>query len=371
MFVAAIWVWPAIFNVVERLVQVRLSGWDRPSAIDLIFSAGDWLIYALVTPVIFRITNRWPVVRPHVRQRILIHLGFALLFCFVWATAGKALQFGLGALFAPERLSKVVSTGASPGAALARDVASWILTTLPFGMVVYTTVAGMAHAFTYFVEARDRDVQLARVSEQLTAARYATLQAQLNPHFLFNTLNTIAVFVRDGDRTGAVRIVEQLSSILRRTLGRGPSNEVQFGEEIELVDTYLAIERARFPDRLRAEIRVPQVLLRAAVPSFALQHLVENAIRHGIAKRDAGGTVTVIAARTDDSLVITVEDDGAGIGPGDVRPGHGIANTRERLAALYGADGSLEIAPRAGGGTIATLRIPYREMAREETDAAR
>jgi LytS/YehU family sensor histidine kinase len=192
------------------------------------------------------------------------------------------------------------------------------------------------------------------------------LQAQLNPHFLFNTLNTIAVLVRDDDRQGAVSIVEHLSELLRRTLTRHRANEVTLGEELELVRQYVAIEQARFSDRLRPDFKIPDSLLSAAVPSFSLQHLVENAIRHGIAPHPDAGLLLVTAERIDDILQITVVDDGAGIDPQAPTPaGHGIDTTRERLRALYGAKASLQIARRAEGGTIATLRVPYREMGPE------
>ena len=370
MFVAAIWIWPAIFNVVERVGQVSLSGWDPPSASDLIFSAGDWLIYAIVTPVIFWISRRWPVVRPHVARRMLVHVAWALLFCVVWATGGKVLQLLLGLLFMPAKVQAAISAaGSSLAVQVAKNVGSWILTTLPFGAVVYATVAGMAHAIEYFGEARERELQLARLNEQLTGARYAALQAQLNPHFMFNTLNTIAVLVRDGERAGAVRIVEQLSDILRQTLSRHRTAEVTLGEELQLVETYLDIERARFPDRLRAEVRADAALHSAAVPGFALQHLVENAIRHGIAKRAEGGHVRIAGRREADMLVVTVTDDGPGIAGVSFAPGHGIANTRERIRSLYGARASLELAEAPGGGAMATLRLPYREIAPEAVPA--
>jgi LytS/YehU family sensor histidine kinase len=116
-------------------------------------------------------------------------------------------------------------------------------------------------------------VQVARLSEQLAGARFAALQAQVNPHFLFNTLNTIAVLVRDDDRQGAVSIVEHLSELLRRTLSRHQADQVSLREELEFVRQYVAIEQARFSDRLRPEFRVDDSLLAAMVPSFALQHL--------------------------------------------------------------------------------------------------
>jgi two-component system LytT family sensor kinase len=175
-------------------------------------------------------------------------------------------------------------------------------------------------------------------------------------------LNTIAVLVRDDDREGAVRIVEHLSEMLRRTLSRHRANQVSLGEELELVRQYVAIEQARFSDRLRPEFRVPDSLLPAVVPSFALQHLVENAIRHGIAREPDAGVLIVAARRDGEMLEITVSDDGVGIDPDAVMPaGHGIENTRERLRALYGENASLQIMRRAEGGTIATLRVPYQE----------
>jgi len=205
----------------------------------------------------------------------------------------------------------------------------------------------------------------------LVEARLAALTSQINPHFLFNTLNTIAVLVRDNERAGAVRIVEHLSELLRSTLNRQRTNEVTLGEELELVRQYVAIEQARFSDRLRPEFRIPDGLLSAAVPSFALQQLVENAIRHGIARRTDAGLLIIAAEREGDFLQLTVTDDGLGIDPQlTPPPGHGIENTRERLHALYGARASLEIMPRPEGGTIAILRVPYRELRPEPNSEA-
>ena len=363
MFVSAIWLWPAVFNVVTRVLQGKLQGWDPATPGELFFQFGDWIAYALVTPFIFRISDRWPVVRPHIGRRMLVHLGFALLFCVVWALVGKILQAGLFWIFEREQFhAEIAKAGPNLGLVLAKNVASWILTTIPFGVVVYTTVAGLEHAISYFTTARDRELQLARISEQLTSARFAALQAQLNPHFMFNTLNTITVLVRDGDRAGAVRIVEHLSELLRRTLSRHRASEVSLGEELELIDQYLAIEQARFPDRLRATVDVPAAIRAAAVPAFAVQHLMENAIRHGVARREDAGQVRVTARREGDSLVIAVSDDGPGIGTGPSPAGHGLENTRERLRALYGEAASLTVAAAVESGTVATLRVPYRVM---------
>lgn len=334
-----------------------------PPLHQLLFSGGDWLVYAILTPPIFAVSRRWPVERPHIRSRVLLHLAVAVLFCVAWAVSGKLLQLAIGSFVD----ARALEHGLAP-----REWVSWIFTTLPFGVVVYFFVAGIAHAIRFFTQAREREVQLARLSEQLAGARFAALEAQVNPHFLFNTLNTIAVRARDGDTAGTVRMVEQLSELLRRTLRRHRASEVRLDEELDLVQQYLAIERARFSDRLRPAFEIDEAVRGAAIPSFALQHLVENAIRHGVARRTGAGLIEIRARRDGAALEVLVSDDGAGIGQQATIPdGRGIANTRERLRGLYGDEASLEISPRTGGGTRATLRVPYREIERETDDGER
>jgi len=359
MIVSAAWILPAVFAAINRIVQARLLGWEPATIRDVLFQGGDWFLYALLTPGVFAVSRRWPLTRPNLVRRALLHLLFSVLFCVAWASCGQILRLVLALIFARD----VVTGGSEFWRQFGVEWLSWIFITLPFGVAVYLCVVGIEHAIRYFIEVREREVQLARVSEQLADARFAALQAQVNPHFLFNTLNTIAVLVRDDDRQGAVRIVEHLSELLRRTLSQHRANQVSLGEELELVREYVAIEQARFSDRLRPEFHVPDSLLAAVMPSFALQHLVENAIRHGIAREPDAGRLVIAARRDGEMLEITVTDDGVGIDPSVPIPeGHGVDNTRERLRALYGDRASLEIARRVDGGTIATLRVPYREV---------
>ncbi len=373
MLGSAVWIAPAIFATLSNVAQRRMQKEPPPNLAELLFIGGDWLIYAIVAPAIFAVCNRWPVVKPFVRQRMALHVGFALLTCVAWAVGGKILQFGLNFTLRRDEVTKFIAALPDPiWLAITSDVVGWVFVTLPFGVIVYTCVAVLAHAMRYLSEAQEREVQLARVSEQLAGARFAALQAQLNPHFLFNTLNTIAVRARDGDSVGTVRMVEQLSDLLRRTLTRHRSSEVSLEEELDLVRQYIAIEEARFPDRLKVIVESDSSLHQAAVPGFALQHLVENAIRHGIARRPGAGTVQVVARRDGDYLELTVSDDGAGLAESTPMPaGHGIENTRERLRALYGDKSSLTLTGRPGGGTIATMRIPFTELAMEAGVAER
>lgn len=362
MIVSAAWILPAIFAVINRIAQAPLRGWEPATTRDLLFEAGDWFLYAFLTPGVFAVSKRWPLTRPNIARRAFMHLIFSILFCVAWASGGQLLRLVLLLTFAPDVFQTAMQNGAEQfWRQFGVDWLSWIFTTLPFGAAVYLCVVGIEHATRYFVEAREKEVQVARLSEQLSSARFAALQAQLNPHFLFNTLNTIAVLVRDGDRQGAVRIVEHLSDVLRRTLTHHQANEVTLGEELELVRQYVAIEQARFSDRLRPEFEIPDSLLPAMFPSFALQHLVENAIRHGIAKHTDAGMLRVAATRDGEVLQLTVMNDGVSIDPKVVPPpGHGIANTRERLRALYGDKASLEITVRQEGGTVAVLRVPLK-----------
>jgi LytS/YehU family sensor histidine kinase len=349
MIVAAAWVIPAVLGAVDSVGQHLVWG-GTLSLGEVLFTSFDWLMYGAFTPLIFKLSARWPLTRRTLSANVPRHLAFALFFCVAWATAGTILR----AIIAPHSFN----------GGIWHFYASWVLTTLPFGASVYLAMVGIEHAIRYFTEARDRETQLARLSEQLTTAKLSALQAQLNPHFLFNSLNTVSVLVRDSETRRATEVIEHLSDVLRRTLSRTRAAEVSLEEELELVREYLAVEQARFSDRLRPTIAVPAELLSAAVPSFALQHLVENAIRHGISRRTEAGRLTITAARRDDLLEIVVIDDGAGL-HGDVGvPGHGLANTRERLRTLYGDAASLDVRS-TNAGTEARLVLPYHEIVLE------
>ena len=348
MLVSLAWLGPSILAAIDALAQQRI--WGQPlNVLGALFTSIDWFLYALLTPGVFVLARRWPIARPHLVSRVALHVAFSIVFSAAWAGAGTILKM----LLQPNSMQQGVG----------KFAVSWFFTTLPFGCAVYLAMVGVEHAIRYFTEARERDLQLARLSEQLTSARLAALKAQLNPHFLFNSLNTITVLMREGDTVSATLVMEQLSDVLRLTLSRTQENEVTLEEELDLVRQYLAVERARFPDRLRPEFAIAPDTVYAAVPSFGVQHLVENALRHGIAKRSDAGRITISSRRDGDMLEITVKDDGPGTTASAAQlPGHGLANTRERLRTLYGERASLEVIPAAGAGTIARLRIPFHEV---------
>jgi hypothetical protein len=302
----------------------------------VIWHAAEWLILGALTPLTYALGRRFPLRRPHLARDLAVHVGGSLVLCVLWACAGVALG---GAL-------RTGRDGPPP-------LASWLLTSLPWSVFMYFTVLGCVYAFSYFFEAREREAPAWRLAAQLSEARLAALRSQVHPNFLFNSLNAITVLVRDQDTKGAARMLGLLSDVLRTALRTDPSQEVRLEEEVRFVERYLAIEEVRFSDRLRTRIEVDDSLRGAAVPGFVLQPLVENAIRHGIAKRSEPGLVEVRAVRDD------------GPGPGDRREerwGVGLANTRDRLEMLYPGRGRVELAAVAGGGTVATVRLPYRAL---------
>jgi LytS/YehU family sensor histidine kinase len=184
---------------------------------------------------------------------------------------------------------------------------------------------------------------------------------QLNPHFLFNTMNTIAMLVRKQESDEAVRTIAGLSDLLRYVLEDTKTHEVPLRQELEFVERYLAIEQIRFADRLKVSVHADPDTLDGHVPNLLLQPIVENAIHHGIASRSSASLIEVTARRNKDMLVLTVRDDGPGLaGATDKRTdGVGLGNSRARLAQLYGEVQSLQLANASSQGAIVTISLPF------------
>ncbi len=207
---------------------------------------------------------------------------------------------------------------------------------------------------------RRRELEAARLAAQLSESRLQALSMELRPHFLFNTLNAISGMVW-ADQAKADAMVLQLSELLRRTLEAGESPTTSLAEERHVLELYLAIQQVRFGERLTITVDVPRALEDAEVPRFLLQPLVENAFQHGLAPKRGPVSVAVRAARDGERLVLSVADDGVGLPPAaDLVESTGVGNMRRRLTALYGAAPSLELRPRAEGGTEVVVSLPYR-----------
>lgn len=227
----------------------------------------------------------------------------------------------------------------------------------------YSAIVGVLHAVAYHHMVRVREQRAAQLETDLARAQLGNVAAYLRPHFLFNTLNSIAILIADDPKL-TERMVAELSDLLRASLTAEPQRQVRLDEELAFTDKYLAIERVRFPDRLRVRVEASEEARRALVPHLILQPLVENAIRHGIAPLEAGGSVAVAAARHNGHLQVIVRDDGVGVTPDDlaepVGTGIGLLGVRARLTSLYGSDHQFDVRSGEPSGTVATIEIPYR-----------
>jgi sensor histidine kinase YesM len=231
-----------------------------------------------------------------------------------------------------------------------------------FGMelLIYGFVFGITGIVRFQIQAQREALKSLELEQQLSAAQLRALQMQLEPHFLFNTLNAITTLVELGRSSDASRMLFHLNSILKSTLNRTVPEKVPLSQELNVVENYLAIEQVRFADRLRIEIKVEPGALDGLVPCFLLQPIVENAIRHGIANCENSGVVEAYARREGSTLRMRVRDSGSGQA-GCATNGHGIGlkNTRERLAHFYHDDFAMHAEPLKSGGFEVSIAIPY------------
>ena len=314
---------------------------------EVIFAGSEWLFLGALTPIPYLLARRYPLRRGAIGRAVAAHFAGALALCVGWASLGVSLAMLLRRYPARENLL--------------RGYVGWILTSLTWSVLMYFTILCCVFAFTYYREARERESQQARLAAQLAEARLGALRMQLNPHFLFNSLNAITVLVRDQNTRDASRMLELLSGVLRQVLQSEKRHEVTLDEELRFLKQYLAIEQVRFSDRLRVRWSIEPTVRDALVPCFILQPLVENAVRHGVAKLSEEGLIEVTARESGGDLVLSVRDNGPGYRPSS-DAGVGLANTRARLETLFGKAAQLQVV-RAEGGTSATVSFPLRRRA--------
>jgi hypothetical protein len=311
-----------------------------------------WVSVVIVSPWCAFMAWRFPVHRGNLPVALLIHLGGAAVF----VALHLALLNGFHRLMA----------AAHPilgGHHLLHRYVFYI----GMEMSIYAAIVVVVMLLEARREAAERRVAAARLEKSLAGARLESLQAQIRPHFLFNTLNALAVLARRGDGAAVDHAIGDLGELLRASFDHGGRHEIPLGEELELVERYLALQRIRFPDRLAVEWDVDGEARAALVPALLVQPLVENALEHGLARAN-GGRVRIGARRAGDALELEVLDDGpgfaAGAGPaGAGAPGAGgvgLANTRERLALLHGAAASLVCSEGPDGGGRVRIRLPWR-----------
>jgi two-component system, LytTR family, sensor kinase len=348
-------IWTAI-GLVFALPGLAAGGHWRPQ---LLASLAQWWSWGLLAPAIVAVDQWLPFSSKQPVRRVVAHLFLSLAFTavYVYLFAMVIAMMGLGSwsrLFGLQLLIGAV-----------RGMFLW-------SVLVYCLIVGVWQAYLYHQRYLSGELRMERLERSFSEARLNALRMQLDPHFLFNALNTISAQVEREPRL-ARQMIEHLGDLLRLSLENKDRQEVLLLEEMAFLEHYLAIQRIRFGDRLRFDTNIAQEVKYALIPCLVVQPLVENAIRHGISSRATGGRVSVTAQRIEEQIEIRVTDDGIGLPPGwtlEASAGLGLSVTRERIRGLHPDGGSRFVVRRLrSGGTEALIHLPLRFS--PETDATR
>lgn len=338
----------AVVLAVVEAIEVKLQALSNGGSNDqlgwmILLLTLPWLIFVSLLWGVRWLVRRWPFGRGKNRAAIAAHVIGALLFPIIH----------IGLLCAAQVATRTTTL-------TLREAVLMVMFYYLRGVVHFTLAAAVMHAIDASRLAREREVAAAELQASLVEARLATLRAQLSPHFLFNVLNAIAMFVRAGREAEALEILHQFAELLRGFLRERQSELVTLGEEIEFAERYLEIQRARFEDRLRVAFEVSDESRQSRVPSFLLYPLVENAVKHGLGARMGGGSISVRARTEGDRIVMEVEDDGPGIAGSAATGGTGLGlvNLRRRLENIYQGAASVSLTASHPHGAIARVVLP-------------
>ncbi|HVE80022.1 MAG TPA: histidine kinase [Gemmatimonadaceae bacterium] len=342
------WTGVAFIFATQNYIVLAGMGQARPWLELLVTQIASWWVWAFLTGPVVAVSRRVPSVNDRPGAAAAGHLAAAAAFALVGATIEGAVRHLLPWYRGRHTLADEVQL-------------AW-RQFLDFDLLIYFLIAGVAGALAYARVLREREVREAQLHTQLVQAQLDVLAMQLQPHFLFNTLHAIAGLVEEDPRRAA-HMLARLGDLLRYSMQRERRTVVPLAEELEFLEHYVAIQEARFDERLRVVFDVGAGTTAAAVPPLLLQPLVENAIQHGVARRATRGTITVSAQRHNGTLALAVCDDGPGLPLTEGRLPHegiGLANTRARLQQLYADAHRFEWRNGAGGGAELRIELPYR-----------
>ncbi len=339
---------------------VALGGPPVEWATLLILNCAYWYLWALFTPAIVWLSQHYRFERQGLIRAVLVHLPSVALFSFGHIAAMGGVQWWIAAT-------------AGRTFPWWEEVQRSVLQYIDWEMMTYWAIAGLSHAVLYYRESKDRAVRASQLETRLVEAQLQTLQQQLHPHFLFNTLHAVSALMHR-DVEAADRTLMRLSDLLRMTLETIGQQEIALHAELDFLSKYVQIEQTRFADRLIVRYDIQPDTYDCLVPNLILQPLVENAIKHGVAKKAGAGHIDISARRDGDKLLLEVRDDGVGLSEDALtalQKGIGVSTTRARLQHLFGADYRFEFHRQATGLAV-VVAIPWR-TASDETmpDAGR
>jgi two-component system, LytTR family, sensor kinase len=351
LWIAAIWCAGGLFDASQTVFIMHAEGRHHPWLPLFTTELASWLPWALATPLVVGLARQFPIIRGTSVRTLAVHLA---AFAAVSALAGSWSAW-LQVLFNPWGNRKWPTF-----------VDTWT-TTLAFQAFTFLIAYALILTVTYLVDAREnitrQMTETARLNEELSRAQLAALRRQMEPHFMYNALHSIAGLVRDQRNDAAVSMIVGLSEFLRRASEDSHRSQVTLAEEVEYLQRYLELQKVRFGERLQVSVDIPAELLRAQVPNLLLQPLVENAIKHGISKRIAGGSVRVAGACHNGTLSLSVYNDDRSLltdWPA-TRAGVGLSNLRTRLQILHGRESGLQLRRVDAAGVEVVVTLPFTE----------
>jgi two-component system LytT family sensor kinase len=351
IWIAAIWCAGALFDASQTILIMHAMGGRRSWLSPFVVEFVSWLPWVFATPLIVELARRRPIVHGGVLKAVFAHLAaFAII-----STIAEAWSAMLRVIFNPWHHNPPPIF-----------VNTWY-TALTDQILTFVIAYALILTVTYVVDSREKMerqvIETARLNGELSRAQLAALRGQMDPHFMFNTLNSIVGLVRDQRNDAAVGMIVGLSEFLRRSSEDSHRAQVTLTEEVEYLQRYIDIQKVRFGDRLRVSLDIPVELADALVPNLLLQPLVENAIKHGVSKRIAGGQIRVAGTRCDGALRLTVYNDGLWVREDlEATPGGvGLGNLRTRLQILHGDRSELLLRPVDTGGVEVVVTLPFLE----------
>ena len=326
---------------------LRLGRTDAEVRTLLFLNLSYWYLWAAFTPVIVWLSQRFRFEWQGLTRALLVHVPSVVVFSLGHIAAMAGVQWWLAATWGRSFYWW-------------EEVQRSVLQYFDWEMMTYWTIVGLSHAVLYYRESKQRAIRTAQLQTRLVEAELKTLQQQLHPHFLFNTLNAISVLMHR-DVEAADRTLIRLSELLRLSLENCGHREITLASELDFLEKYVLIEQTRFADRLVVRYDIEPQTLDTLVPNLILQPLVENAIKHGLANKAGPGHIDVSARRDGDKLLLEVRDDGVGLSEDALtamQKGIGVSTTRARLERLFGADFRFEFHRQAAGVAV-VIGIPW------------
>ena len=352
-WIAVMWCAGGLLEASQAVLIMRFAEGRHYAWLPLfVTELAAWLPWALATPWIISLARRYPIIRGTSARTVAVHLA-ACAGIGVVAEAWSTLLHMLARSWVGRQPPTFWDAWGS---------------TLLYHAMIFVTGYALILTITYLVDSREKVArqmtETARLNEELSKAQLAALRRQMEPHFMFNTLNSIAALVRDHRNDAAVSMIVGLSEFLRRASQDSYRAQVTLAEEVEYLQRYVDIQKVRFGERLRVSVDIPADLLDAPVPSLLLQPLVENAIKHGVAKRVVGGSVRVTGVRKEGSVCLSVYNDGTNF-PDDWEAtggGVGLVNLRTRLQILHGDASGLQMRRAGADGVEVVVTVPLKEQ---------